>query len=68
MLLERRRATLGPHIARSLHPALASVRVDGDAIGGQAARFIIDAAQGKPIAERVVDVGFTIVDRHSSAR
>lgn len=54
--------------ARSLHPALASVRVDGDAIGGQAARFIIDAAQGKPIAERVVDVGFTIVDRHSSAR
>lgn len=53
--------------AQSLHPALSSVRVDGDAIGGQAARFIIDAAQGKSIAERVVDVGFSVVDRDSSA-
>jgi len=42
------------------------VRIDGTAIGRQAATFIADRADGLVVAERVVDIGFTIVDRASA--
>ena len=33
--------------AADLHPALTTVRIDGTAIGRQAARFIVDRAEGR---------------------
>jgi len=52
--------------AGDTHPALSTVRIDGTGIGRQAARFIVDRAEGREVAERVVDVGFSIVDRTSA--
>jgi len=52
--------------AADLHPALTTVRIDGTAIGRQAATFIADRADGLVVAERVVDIGFAIVDRASA--
>ena len=52
--------------SRDMHPSLTSVRIDGTAIGSTAARFIIDRADGKVIAEPVRDIGFTIVERDSA--
>jgi len=51
--------------AADLHPALTTVRIDGMAIGRQAAQFIVDRAEGREVASRVVDVGFSIVNRDS---
>jgi LacI family gluconate utilization system Gnt-I transcriptional repressor len=52
--------------AADLHPALTTVRIDGTAIGRQAARFIVERAEGREVAERVVDIGFSIVEREST--
>jgi LacI family gluconate utilization system Gnt-I transcriptional repressor len=52
--------------AADLNPALTTVRIDGTAIGRQAARFIVDRAEGRPVDPRVVDIGFSIVDRDSA--
>ena len=52
--------------AADLHPALTSVHIDGMAIGRQAAQFIVDRAEGRRVDQRVVDVGFTIVERESA--
>lgn len=49
--------------AADLNPALTTVRIDGTAIGRQAARFIVERAAGRPVEPRVVDIGFTIVER-----
>ncbi|WP_418318336.1 LacI family DNA-binding transcriptional regulator [Piscinibacter sakaiensis] len=51
--------------AADLEPALTTVRVNGEAIGQQAAQFIIDRAAGRPIAEPVIDIGHSIVVRDS---
>ena len=57
----------GDHeFAADLEPALTTVRIDSAAIGRQAARFIVDRADGKVVVERVVDVGFSIQDRAST--
>lgn len=57
----------GDHnLAADAHPALSTVRIDGTAIGRQAARFIIDRAAGRPIPQRVVDLGFKLVARASA--
>jgi len=52
--------------AADLEPALTTVRIDGAAIGRQAARFVIDRAEGRAVAERIVDLGFSIVERASA--
>lgn len=52
--------------AADLQPSLTTVRIDGEAIGRQAARFIIDRAEGLPLGPSVVDVGFTVVARESA--
>ncbi|MDO8772410.1 MAG: substrate-binding domain-containing protein, partial [Burkholderiaceae bacterium] len=52
--------------AADLHPALTTVRIDGDAIGRQAALFIVDRAEGRSVAQPVVDVGFTLIERQST--
>ena len=51
--------------AADLHPALTTVRVDGQAIGRHAAQFIVDRAEGREITEPVIDVGFSIIERDS---
>ena len=52
--------------AADLEPALTTVRIDSAAIGRQAAQFIVDRADGKVAAERIVDIGFIIQDRASA--
>jgi LacI family gluconate utilization system Gnt-I transcriptional repressor len=47
-------------------PALSTVRVDGAAIGRQAARFILDRVAGASEGPRIVDLGFAIVPRASA--
>lgn len=52
--------------AAHTHPALTTVRIDGTAIGRQAARFILDRAAGLTPAQRIVDLGFSLVQRDSA--
>ena len=52
--------------AADLHPALTTVHIDGGAIGRKAAEFIVDRAERRAVGERVVDVGFAIVERRTS--
>ena len=52
--------------AADLHPALTTVHINGAAIGRQAARFIVDRAEGRSIDARVSDIGFSIIDRQST--
>ncbi len=54
------------NFASSTHPALSTVRIDGTAIGRQAARFVIDSAAGTPIPHRIVDIGFKLIARNSA--
>jgi LacI family transcriptional regulator, gluconate utilization system Gnt-I transcriptional repressor len=52
--------------AADLEPALTTVHIKGAAIGRQAAQFIVDRAEGREVPQRVVDIGFSIVERQSS--
>jgi LacI family gluconate utilization system Gnt-I transcriptional repressor len=52
--------------AADTHPALSTVRIDGTGIGRQAARFIVDRAEGRAVGEKVIDLGFRIIERASS--
>ncbi|RAR70175.1 LacI family transcriptional regulator [Paracidovorax anthurii] len=47
-------------------PSLTTVRIDGTRIGETAARFIADRAEGRAVAEPVVDIGFSIMERESA--
>jgi LacI family transcriptional regulator, gluconate utilization system Gnt-I transcriptional repressor len=47
-------------------PALTTVRINGGLIGTQAAGFLIDRAEGRLVEPRIVDVGFSIVEREST--
>jgi LacI family gluconate utilization system Gnt-I transcriptional repressor len=51
--------------AADLDPALSTVRIRGDAIGRQAAMFIVDRVEGREVPERVIDIGFSIIERQS---
>jgi LacI family gluconate utilization system Gnt-I transcriptional repressor len=52
--------------AADLHPALTTVRIDGQAMGRQAAQFIVERAEGRAVDTRVVDLGFSIIERASA--
>lgn len=52
--------------AADVLPSLTTVRINGTAIGRQAAQFIVDRAEGRAVKERVVDIGFEIVERDSA--
>ncbi len=54
------------NFAADLHPALTTVHINGAAIGRQAAQFIVDRAEGRGVAQRVIDIGFSVVDRQSA--
>lgn len=49
-----------------MQPALTTVRIDGTAIGRQAARFLIERAEGRDVSPRILDLGFSIVERDSA--
>jgi LacI family gluconate utilization system Gnt-I transcriptional repressor len=51
--------------AAALDPALTTVHIKGAAIGRQAAQFIVDRAEGREVPQRVMDIGFHIVERAS---
>jgi LacI family gluconate utilization system Gnt-I transcriptional repressor len=51
------------NFAADLEPGLTSVRVDAQRIGSLAAAAIVGRLHGEPPAQRVVDVGFNIVQR-----
>ena len=52
--------------AADVNPALTTVQINGAAIGRQAAQFLLDRLEGRAVAQRVVDIGFSIVERGSS--
>ncbi|CAN5717046.1 LacI family DNA-binding transcriptional regulator [soil metagenome] len=52
--------------ASDLNPALTTVRIDGTRIGKLAAAFLVNTAAGEPQTERIIDVGFRIVERDSA--
>lgn len=52
--------------AAHMEPSLTTVQVDGAAIGRLAAQLIVDRCRGQAVAQRVVDVGFRIVERRST--
>ena len=52
--------------AADVDPALTTVHIKGAAIGQQAARFIVDRAEGREVEQRVIDIGFSIVERQST--
>jgi LacI family gluconate utilization system Gnt-I transcriptional repressor len=45
------------------HPPISSVHIDKRAIGAQAAKALIARIEGRPLAGKVVDVGFELVER-----
>lgn len=52
--------------AATLSPSLTSVRIDGSRLGEIAAKFIVDRASGQAVAQPVVDIGFTVIERESA--
>ncbi|MEY2893415.1 MAG: hypothetical protein RJA98_3323 [Pseudomonadota bacterium] len=52
--------------AASLDPALTSVRIDGARIGQTAAQYIIDRVEGRQVAEPIIDIGFSIIERSTA--
>lgn len=52
--------------AADLAPSLSSVHINGAEIGQQAARFIVERAEGREVTPRVIDIGFSIVERDST--
>ena len=52
--------------AEDLAPSLSTVQINGAAIGRQAARFIVDRAEGRDPGPRIVDIGFSIAGRDSA--
>ena len=47
-------------------PALSTVRINGAHIGHIAARSLMDRAEGRVVAQSIVDVGFSIIERDST--
>lgn len=51
--------------ASDVAPALSTVHIKGAEIGRQAARFIVERAEGREVAQPIVDIGFHIIERES---
>lgn len=52
--------------ASDTDPPLTTIRVDGTRIGRLAASMLMTRIEGHEVAERYVDIGFTIVERNSA--
>lgn len=53
--------------AAHTQPALSTVQVDGPAIGRLAAQLILQRCRGEAVKTSLLDLGFRIVERHSTA-
>lgn len=53
--------------AATCRPTLSTVRIDGERLGRTAAELIIARAEGRTPEARVIDIGFTLVERQSTA-
>lgn len=53
--------------AAHLFPALSTVLIDGPQIGRLAAQMVLARCRGEEVAQRIVDMGFRIVERASTA-
>jgi LacI family gluconate utilization system Gnt-I transcriptional repressor len=47
-------------------PALSTVRIDGPAIGRRAADCLLARIEGLAVEERIVDLGFEVIQRQSA--
>jgi LacI family gluconate utilization system Gnt-I transcriptional repressor len=56
----------GADFAAHLEPGLTTVQIDGTAIGRHAAQLVLARCRGDDVERRVIDMGFTIVERASS--
>jgi LacI family gluconate utilization system Gnt-I transcriptional repressor len=56
----------GADFAAHLEPSLTTVQIDGSLIGTHAASLLLARFRGESPERRVVDVGFSIVERASS--
>ena len=54
-----------PYVA-DMVPALTTVHINGREMGEQAARFLIDRAEGRTVDKPIVDIGFYVVERDSA--
>lgn len=52
--------------AAHLLPSLSTVLIDGPAIGRLAARMVLARCRGEVVTQRIVDIGFRIVEREST--
>jgi len=57
----------GADFAAHLEPGLSTVQIDSAEIGRRAARMLLARCRGEPVDPAVVDLGFRIVERRSSA-
>ena len=57
----------GTDFAAHLEPSLTTVHIDGSAIGALAASLLLARCRGEEEERRIVDVGFKIIERQSSA-
>jgi LacI family gluconate utilization system Gnt-I transcriptional repressor len=52
--------------AAHLVPSLTTVRIEGAEIGRRAAQMIVARCRGEAVEQKIVDVGFSIVERAST--
>lgn len=48
-------------------PSISSIHIDKRAIGIHAANALIARIEGRPLSEKVIDVGFTLIERETTA-
>lgn len=54
-----------PYVA-DMVPALTTVHINGREMGQQAARFLVDRAEGRTVDRPIIDIGFSIIERDST--
>ncbi len=57
----------GADFSAHLNPSLSTVHIDGAAIGLHAAQLIIARCRGETVDQRIIDVGFRIIERASTS-
>ncbi|MFC4278655.1 LacI family DNA-binding transcriptional regulator [Achromobacter aloeverae] len=57
----------GTHFSGYLAPTLTTVHVDGARIGAEAGRILLERCRGETPSPGVIDVGFRIIERESTA-
>ena len=47
-------------------PAISSIHIDKRAIGIQAANALLARIEGRPLEEKIIDVGFSLIERETT--